>query len=266
MRDASSPVECARKSLRHTLAAVLLLCLLLPTTSLAAAHVKLKVAFDPNRRGARTTILFGLHISGPNGGIPPPVTSLDLRIPGDMGIVTSTLGQANCEPNLLIEHGLGGCSINARIGFGEAIGTVPLVSHPINERTSISVLMGPPTFGHLEFLFYAEGISPVFAAFVFPGTVTSDTSPFGDRINITVPLIHSWGGGPNVSLTSFSATIGPLHLTYFEQVGGSVFAYQPSGITAPKHCPQGGYPFGAELTFEGGSRATAITHVPCPRR
>jgi hypothetical protein len=231
----------------------------------AAQSMRLKVAFQPNRAGARTTIFFGFTVSGTAGQVPSPITRLQLRLPAHMGIATTTLGQANCDPAALLRAGLAGCSTNARIGFGDAIAVVPVLEHPVAEKASITALMGPPSSDRLEVLFYAEGLTPVFATFVFPGVVLEDSQPFGERIDTNIPLLPSWPEGPNVVLTSFSSTIGPLHLTYHRQVGGRTIAYHPHGVIVPRHCPRGGYPFGAQLSFEDGTTAGAVAHVPCPR-
>lgn len=228
--------------------------------------VKLTVAFVPNRPGARTTIEFAFKISGPRGGVPSPVTSLDLRLPARMGIATTTLGQANCDPEDLIEHGLHGCSANARIGFGDALAVVPFGPQNVPEPVSINALMGPPAGERIEVIFYAEGLTPVFAALVFPGVVLADADPFGERINTSIPLVGAWPEGPDVTLESFKTTIGPLHLTYHRQVNGKTISYHPHGVSVPKHCPPAGYPFAAELAFQDGTHTTVGYNVPCPRR
>jgi hypothetical protein len=221
------------------------------------------VSFHPDKPGARTTISFGFQIRSTDGSPPAPVTSLELRIPENMGLATTTLGEANCYPTPLLLYGLPGCSENARLGFGDAVAVVPL-PEPIYERASLTALMGPPTLGHVQILFYAEGLSPVFAQFVFPGVLRSDVPPFGDRINTSIPLVAPWPEGPNIALTSFSSTIGPLHLTYHRQVNGRRIAYRPHGVVIPRRCPRGGFPFAARLTFEDGHSTEAVAHVPCP--
>lgn len=233
----------------------------------SAAHpqaVKLKVELQPDKAGTPTTIHFGFRIWGPHRTPPSAVTTLTLRLPENMGLATTTLGQAICYRRPLLEDGLAGCSENARLGFGDAVAVVPLPAHPISERASLTALMGPPVGNHVQVLFYAEGLSPVFAQFVFPGVLFSDVHPFGDRIETTIPLVTPWPEGPNIALTSFNSTIGPLHLTYHRQVNGKWIAYRPHGITIPRHCPRGGFPFAALLTFADGTMTEALTRVTCP--
>ena len=248
------------------LAVTLLTCAWAASTAGAAQKVKLRVAFNPNRAGARTTIEFAFRISDTTGAIPSPVMSLDLRLPAHMGIATTTLGQANCEPADLIEGGLHGCSANARIGFGDALAVVPFGPERIPEKVSLNALMGPPSGERLEVLFYAEGLSPVYAQLVFPGLVLGDTHPFGERINTAIPLVPVWPQGPDVSLETFKSTIGPLHLLYHRQVNGKTISYRPHGVSVPKRCPPAGYPFAAELTFQDGTHSAVDYHVPCPKR
>lgn len=239
----------------------------LPAAASAAPPqtVKLKVALQPDKAGTPTTIHFGFHIWGPNGTPPSAVTTLTLRMPENMGLATTTLGEATCYPRPLLEEGLAGCSENARLGFGDAVAVVPLRAHPVYERASLTALMGPPAGDHVQVLFYAEGLSPVFAQFVFPGILFSDVRPFGDRIHTTIPLVEPWPEGPNIALTSFSSTIGPLHLIYHRQVNGKRIAYKPHGITIPRHCPRGGFPFAALLTFADGTETESVARVRCPR-
>src|SRR6202042_3716474 len=229
----------------------------------AAQTAKLRVSLDPDVAGQRTTIELSLRIAGPDGSFPAPLSSFDFRLPADMGIATTTLGQANCQPTALIEAGLDGCSANARIGFGKATAVVPLGSGNIHERASLNALMGPAVENHLEVLFYVEALEPVSARLVFAGTVQEDVQPYGEQLDTTVPLIQTWPEGPDLALETFSSTIGPLHLTYFREIDGKTVPYYPHGIRIPRIRPRGGSPFGALLNFQDGTHTTALYRVPC---
>jgi hypothetical protein len=253
-------------SLARHLVLALTSCACFASTAMAAQSVHLKVAFHPDQTGAPTTIELGFRVSASQNADLSPVTSLDLHLPAHMGITTTTLGQSNCYPENLIYGGLQGCSANARIGFGDATAVVPIVgSEDVQEQASLTALMGPPAESRLEILFYAEALSPVFAQFVFPGVVLSDTKPYGEQISTAVPLLKAWPEGPYVALETFNSTIGPLHLTYHRQVSGRTISYQPHGVTVPRRCPRGGYPFAVELHFQDGSQASAHYNVACPK-
>jgi hypothetical protein len=232
----------------------------------AAQPVKFHVAFDPNAAGARTTIELALRVSGRTGVPPVPVTSLSLRLPSNMGIATTTLGQANCNPVALIHGGLHGCSPNARIGFGDATTVVPLGTQLVAEKASLNALMGPPAADRLEVLFYVEASEPVFAQLVLPGVVGEAGPPYGEELETSIPLIQAWPEGPDLALETFNSTIGPQDLTYFRQVNGKTIPYHPHGIRIPRTCPRGGYPFAALLNFQDGTHTTAVYRVPCPTR
>jgi hypothetical protein len=238
-------------------------CACCASAAYAAQSVKLRVAFDPDVAGRRTTIELELRASGPGGTPPAPMTSLDLRLPANMGIATTTLGQSNCNPSELIRAGLGGCSSNARIGMGSATAVVPIGERAVQEKVSLNALMGPPGEDRLEVLFYVEGLYPVLTRLVLPSVVMPGFPPFGEQLETTVPLIQAWPEGPNLALETFDSTIGPLGLTYHRTVGGRRISYRPQGVRVPETCPRGGYPFAAVLHFEDGSQATANYGVPC---
>lgn len=245
--------------------AVLALCASAPACVRAAQTVKLEASFTPDRLGARTTIEFGFHVhSTIPRRAPSPVTGVDLHIPAGLGLATSTLGLANCDPPALIASGVEGCPANARIGFGSATVAVPAEGEPIEETGTITALVGPPNSEHLELLFYIEGRAPVFAQLVFPGHVLEDHPPFSGRLDTSIPLIPTWPGGPDVAVTSMNSTIGPRGLTYYRHTGGKIVPFHPRGIVVPKSCPRGGFPFRADITFMDGTHQSVSSAVPCP--
>ena len=247
----------------RALALTLAGCTCIASPAGAVQTAKLKISLDPDVAGQRTTIKISLRMNGPGGSPPAPLSSFDLRLPADMGIATTTLGQANCQSTSLLDAGLDGCSANARIGFGNATAVVPIGSQNIHERASLDALMGPAVEDHLEVLFYVEALEPVSARLVLPGAIQEDVRPYGEQLDTSVPLIQTWPEGPDLALETFSSTIGPLHLTYFRELGGKTVPYYPRGIRIPRLCPPGGYPFAALLNFQDGTHTSAAYRVPC---
>ncbi len=232
----------------------------------AAMHV----AFAPDRPGARTTIELSLRVEGGapgglGGGAPEPLQSFALRLPAGMGIATATLGEANCTTVALLARGLAGCPADARLGYGSATAIVPAGSRTVAERAALYPLMGPPSENRVEVLFYAQASAPVFAQLVLPATLAEDVPPFGERLEAAVPLVQAWPEGPDLSLRTFSSTLGPLHLIYTRRVGGRTVAFHPRGIRIPASCPKGGYPFAALLRYADGTSASVSYRVPCGR-
>jgi hypothetical protein len=128
----------------------------------------------------------------------------------------------------------------------------------------VQAVVGPPNHGNMVVLFYADGQTPVFAQLVFQGEVLPDSGIFGSQLATTVPLIPSVPNGPDVSVVSVNATIGPSGLTYYKHVHGKLKSFHPLGIGVPERCPRGGFPFSALFVFQDGSQASASTTVPCP--
>jgi len=233
---------------------------------LASERVTLHASFSPDRPGVSTTIGFGFEIHDSNGLPPTPLRSVSLHLPPGIGYLTTTLGLATCEPAALIAHGLAGCSPNSRLGFGSAFVEVPFGSSRGYEIPEIQALMGPPHDGNIVVLFYANGREPVYAQIVFEGELITGSPTLGGRLDAVVPLIPSVPDGPAVSIVRVHTTIGPSHLTYYEQVHGKTVSFHPRGVTVPVHCPRGGFRFSARFGFQDGSDTVARTSVPCPRR
>jgi hypothetical protein len=255
------------RALPPALVLLLLLCSCFPGSASATTEkATLHAGFSPNRLGASTTISFGFHVQTTEGLAPPPMTSLDLHMPAGINYTTTTLGLAICQPAVLQAKGLAGCSPNSRLGYGSALVEVPFGVGSGHEIPEIQALMGPPNNGNLVVLFYANGVTPVFAQLVFTGEVLPASGAFGSRLFTEVPPIASVSGGPDVSIVSVQSTIGPSHLTYYRHRHGHLVAFRPEGVSVPEHCPRGGFPFSADFGFQDGSRTTANTTVPCPPR
>lgn len=247
-----------------TLALLAVACL--PAYAQAAQTVSLHTSFTPNRLGASTTIGFGFTIASTTGGLPSPLTHVDLRMPKGMNYVSTTLGLSICKPEALVKSGLKGCSPNSRLGYGSAFVEVPFGTQSGQEIPEIQALMGPPHDGNIVVLFYANGLAPVYAQIVFAGELLPGEGPFGGNLSTNIPEIKSVTNGPPVSIINVNSTIGPRHLTYYKHVHGKLVGYHPQGVSLPLTCPKGGFPFYAEFTFLDGSKVPAKSVVPCPAR
>jgi hypothetical protein len=247
--------------------AAALACQLAPASALAVSErATLDASFSPDRLGAPTTITFGFHLATSEGTAPPPLTSLDLKLPAGMNYTTTTLGLAICQPAALLARGLAGCPPNSRLGFGSAKVEVPFGTGAGHEIPEIQAVSGPSPSGNLTVLFYANGLYPVSAQLVFSGEVLPDSGRFGSQLVTNVPLVTSVPGGPDVSIVGITATIGPSHLTYYKHVHGQLVPFHPRGVSVPERCPRGGFPFTAEFGFQDASSTSASTSVPCPAR
>jgi hypothetical protein len=257
----------ARTSLAVTVALALTACACLPASASAVSEqATLHASFSPDRLGASTTISFGFQIATTEGLAPPPLTSLDLRMPAGINFTTTTLGLAICQPAALLAKGLAGCSPNSRLGFGSAYVEVPFGTGSGDEIPEIQALMGPPHDGNMVVLFYANGKTPVYAQLVFSGEVLPAYGAFGSQLATAVPLIASVPGGPDVSILSVQSTIGPSRLTYYRHSHGRLVPFHPVGVSVPARCPRGGFPFSAQFVFQDGSSTSASSTVPCPPR
>jgi hypothetical protein len=230
-----------------------------------APSVRLTAAFSPERLGAATTIRTSLRVIPPAGRPPLPVTEFELRYPNELGFGTSELGLETCLPAQLEAHGSAGCPGNSLMGHGSALVEVPFGPRKVLEKAPVTIYSRPVREGKLGLLFLASGKLPVIANLVFGAFVRHAREPFGGLIDTSLPLVPSVPRGPYVALVGLQSTIGPDGITYRERVNGRTVAFHPRGMLLPPHCPRGGFPFAARLTFADGSNASATTAVPCPR-
>ncbi|HEY2537844.1 MAG TPA: hypothetical protein VGI24_12805 [Solirubrobacteraceae bacterium] len=238
----------------------------LPEAARASQHVALQTRFIPDRLGKATTIEFGFRVSSLTlGKAPSPVTEVSLDLPAGLGLATSTLGLAQCTPSILLEQGPSGCPANSRVGTGTARAELPSEGEVLTETAVVQALLGPPVNEAEQVLFYAEANTPVSAQLVFPGLVLlAPSARYGGRLDTAIPLIPTWIDGPDIAVTSFSSTLGPLGLTYYRHIHGKIVPFKPKGIAVPTRCPRGGFPFRADFTFLDGTRASTTSTVACP--
>lgn len=242
------------------------ICLLVTIVTLAGApssagaageRARIRASLTPERLGEPTSIALHLQVGGGPRGVPAPLTRIEVVLPSDLGIATSGLGVASCEPAALEAEGPAACPPNSRMGAGRATVEIPIGPVVRQEGVRLALFAGPSPDGYLHILIYAEGTFPVEADIVLTSTLLPG------RLRIDVPLVPSLPGGPDVSLVDMRAVIGG-HLTYYERTHGHTAAYHPRGIVLPPRCPRSGFPFGATFSFLDGERTPASTAVPCP--
>lgn len=248
-----------RASILAALAASL--CLATPAAQ-AAQSARLHVTFTPNRLGGATTVTFDITIAAPPDSVPPPLTVLEVRYPGNLGIAVSGLGLTTCPPTTLEAAGVEACPADSRMGLGSALVEIQVGPEIERETAAVTIIRAPEHNGQFALLFYAEALSPVSAQLVIPGLLRQTQA--SGNIHLDIPLVPSLPDTPDVAIAKLHATIGPRGLTYYEHVRGKIVPYHPRGILLPDHCPRGGFPFAASLTFEDRSHASASTKVPCP--
>lgn len=230
----------------------------LPSGAAATQVAKIDARLTPERLGAATTVSLGFQIT-PVGHAPVALSSMQIAYPPNLGLATSGLGLASCSPSALELIGVDACPANSWMGSGTAFVEIPIGTKTVVENAQLALFAGPSPDGHLHVLVYATGVYPVEAQVVLSGELLAG------RLNITVPPIPSLPQASDVLLTQMRVTLGG-RLTYYERVHGSSVAYHPPGVGLPDRCPGGGFPFAATFTFADGSRASARTAVPCPRR
>ncbi len=244
--------------------AVALACLYLASSAFATPKVTLTAHFSPDVLGKSTTLFYEISISEPT-----PVTAMDLRLPEGTELAGSSLGLAECQPELLRIEGPQACPSNSIMGRGTAIGAIRLTSQPprlITEPAHVLFALGPTQSENANptVLILVEGLTPTYTMILLTSQLAPSPPPYSYALNINVPLQQMWWEGPYVALIHFKATIGPRGVTYHRKEHGRIIAFKPRGLTTPTRCPPKGFPFEAHFQFYNGTTATAHTRAPCP--
>jgi hypothetical protein len=243
----------------QALVCLLALCGLPATAASAAPRASLHVSLSPERPGQGTTISFGFTISETGRSLPPALTTLDVSMPPGMGV--DLRGVSTCTPRKLLERGLEGCPVDARVGAGSVDVRVPLGNVTRSEKAALTVFNAPRRGGHAALAFYAAGRLPIATRLVFSGVIAPHAS--AETIAATIPLIPTLPEAPDAAIVSMSSTIGTRQRVYYRTLGHRRIRVTPKGATLPATCPAGGFPFRASFSFNDSATATALATVGC---
>jgi hypothetical protein len=235
-------------------------CACLPAGVHAAPSVRMHVALEPGRLGRPTAMDIDIQIATPP--VPPPLSTLAILYPSQLGFTSGELGLEACSQSKLEAHGPASCPANSRMGDGSVRAQAPFASETISETGKLQVIRGPELEGHTQLLFYVENSRPLDAQLAFSSVLLAASAPY-EQIQLAVPLIPSSVEGPEIALVSLHVVLDPSGLRYYETRHGRRVAYHPTGVILPHRCPRGGFPFGVQLSFVGGTRASGRAVAPC---
>jgi hypothetical protein len=249
----------------RTLLIALLLSLATATSAKATPLIKLEARLTPEQLGGTTTISYSVQITPQREPTPPPLTTMDIYYPANLGIVSSGLGLATCSLTVLETLGSEGCPPNSLMGYGSATVDMAFGAETVPETGEITTWMTSIEHGHLGLLIYADGKTPLASELIFPAFVLEAQPPYGGDLNTQIPKLPQLPEGAPATLVRLNASIGPRHITYYKRHHGKMIAYHPNGLRLPTTCPHHGFPFAATFTYRDGTHARAHTTVPCPK-
>ena len=263
-------------------AAGVLLALTLAASARGATTATMTARFTPDRPGASTSVTVTMNFAGAAGALPAPLSEIVVHTPAGMGV--STAGLAACPIARLQANDPSACPVDTLVGWGTTSVAALLGTSMFNETAQLGAYLGLPQDGHTLVNFFAVGRTPVQESLLFHGVLEGDAAPYGNELVVNVPAISTVPGGPNASVVSFTTTLGAPNIQFprtvvrrvvvVEHVDGRVRRVTRlqkrrelvpvKGITVPRSCPAGGFPFAADFTFQDGSTYTAHAAAPCP--
>ncbi|HTC71815.1 MAG TPA: hypothetical protein VK655_02930, partial [Solirubrobacteraceae bacterium] len=154
----------------------------------------LRASFAPKRLGAPTTLSFAVSIDPPAASGPLPLSAVAVRYPSDLGLATSGLGLATCEPAQLEAQEAAACPPDSKMGSGNALVEVPFGPTIVRETVSLRIYAAPSNDGYIHLVILAHGAYPVIASVLLSGVLRPG------RLLLDVPPIPSLPDAPFVSL------------------------------------------------------------------
>lgn len=219
----------------------------------AATRASVRLAFAPDRLGARTALTFSARLSGGEEGVPAPLRSLTVHLPAGLGV--DLRGVASCAP-ARVRRGARACPRGSSVGRGQATMVAHAGSQTIEEQASLSAFRIPDQHGRPALAILGVGLTPLTERIVSRGVLLADRPPYGSKLVVTIPAIPTLPLEPDASFLSLSLTIGAASAPRAHAAGAA--------ITVPRRCPQGGFPFAADMRFADASTTAATATVRCP--
>ncbi|HEX3391712.1 MAG TPA: hypothetical protein VHS55_04055, partial [Solirubrobacteraceae bacterium] len=146
----------------HAIAATLVSCLAFGATAASATQLaSISAGFSPERLGGHSALRLSFHIGTTDGTLPSALTGLDFRFPADLGIATSGLGVASCNPTRLAQEGPKACPPNSIMGTGSALAKFQVSPEISEEPASLALVAGASPSGSVRMLVGATGVYPV---------------------------------------------------------------------------------------------------------
>lgn len=248
----------SRVRTRSVLAVLVGCCLYAATPAVAVqteTNASMRPSLLPNRLGASAALTLAFRFSGGAEGVPAPLRGMVVHLPA--GLTVNLRGAGICPPSRLQSRGASGCRSESLVGRGHALMKVHAGSQAVPEEATVSIYRGPNRGTHQTLEILSQGSTPLDQRMIATGVWAPDSGQYGSKLTVSIPAIPTLVLEPDASFVSLSLTIGGIRRHPRAHVAAG-------SILVPRSCPATGFPFAADLTFTGGSTASASTTIACP--
>jgi hypothetical protein len=239
-------------------------CLIGAAIAFASETFTTKIYFTPDKLGAPANLSATTVFALQGTMVPTPIGHVLAY--GPAGLEVDVAGTGTCQKALLEEKGPSGCPADSRIGFGGGLGLVEIAKEFIKEPYTLDFFVAPKENGHLTFLIYAQGTSPVSVELVIVAKEVHGVKPYGIGFEFEIPPIPTLPGAAYASVETNYFTVGSQKVAYYHTVHGKQKLVHVKGLIVPKTCPKGGFPFKVTVNFLDGTSATDMYTAPCPHK
>ena len=242
-----------------------------PAGALAATQLSIAPKLS-GRLGGAGAISFNLTNTNTLGGLPSPMTApFVAHLPAGIAYNVSSFGTCSLA---VINAATGStpprCPAASQIGTGTATLGVVIGGVPLNETAPARIYLTRKSPVTIQF--WASGTTPIAETLSFPGTLSRDSAPYGQRLTVQVPTIPTVPGGPNAATltfdTTFSATRKVTRTVTVKRGRRRVrrrVTTRVSEFTLPKKC-RTPLRWSATATYQDGTSSTRTATTACPHR
>jgi len=242
-----------------------------PASALAATQLSIRPQVS-GKLGGNGAIAFTLTNTNTLGGLPTPLQApFVAHLPAG---ITYNVASFNTCPQSTITRASGSapprCPAGSQIGTGAATIGAVLGGEPISEPAQVSIFLTRKSPVTVEF--WANGTTPIQETLIFPGTLTKDSAPYGEKLTVQVPTIMTVAGGPDAATitfrTSFDATRRVTRTETIKQGSRKIkrrVTTTISEFTLPKTC-KSPMRWAASATYQDGSSSSAAATTACPKK
>jgi hypothetical protein len=235
------------------LLAVLLGSAIVPAVASAARSVTFASTFSlVSRLGEGTVYTTELTFAGSEyNGLVAPLTELTVHLPAGTGL--SAAGFPTCNKFTIEQFSPSGCPAGSLAG---PAGTVSMIVSFGTEKVPEEATL-QPVFGPGGVLYVAlEGHAPVALETIMEGHYQGDSPPYSQDLVLSIPLMETVPGAPDVSITALTLNVGVSR-----EESGVTF----NSVSVPNTCPSGTFAWAGDAAFNGeASEPVGATETACP--
>ena len=184
----------------------LAMCMGSTSSARAQTEATISPSLAPDRLGARADAHLHDRLRRRGARRARPGARSILEFPAGLSLDIPDL--RSCSAARLQLQGASGCPAQAKIGSGHAVTKVYLGTQPTIENVALWAFLGPLRNLQATVEILGQGYTPFGEQMVLTANALTARAPYGEGLELSIPLIPTVPSGSDVSILTFSLEIG----------------------------------------------------------